>query len=75
MEVRVILLNTITEHDIKESIRKGYNHYALALYLEALNNTFKLVDQGIALEYSIRINFNGKLQDKLLKRLKKNNII
>lgn len=60
------LLNTLTEYDAKESTKKGYNRYALALYCGALIKTIRYADNGCGLRDAIVTCFCGRLCDKLL---------
>ena len=39
-------VHAITQYDIGQSTRKGYNHYALAQYLAALEEAEKQIHKG-----------------------------
>lgn len=53
-EIRVKLLNAVTEYDRKQSTKKCYNRYALAQYIAQIDNVIRLHQEGSALKWSIR---------------------
>ena len=61
------LAHVVTEHDRKQSGKRGYNMYALGIMLEAVHN----IEREIALGYNIRScilnNMCGRLADQCLK--------
>jgi hypothetical protein len=69
MELRYKLINAVTEYDRKQSTRKGYNHYALAQYLMAVENVCNAVNCGTTRREALLDNFNGQLLDVCLKAL------
>lgn len=59
---RVKLVNRLTEHDIKNSTKKGYNHYALGHYMNAVQRVDRLMTEyHWALRPALLVCFNGKL--------------
>jgi hypothetical protein len=63
------LLHAVTEHDRKQSTRKGYNRYALAHYLAAVENVCNAVNCGSTRRDALVDNFCGRLLDICLKAL------
>lgn len=61
------LRHALIEHDRKESAKPGYNHYALALYMEALQSASSFIEQGKDPREVLCGHFNGRLLAKLLK--------
>jgi hypothetical protein len=60
------LSHAVTEYDRKQSTRKGYNMYALSLYLGAVQNAETEADAGIDLRKALVHNFTGRLLDVVL---------
>ena len=46
MNLRDRLNHAVTQHDIKQAKRFGYNRYALAMYLAAVASAVEAVDMG-----------------------------
>lgn len=61
------LLHTLTDYDRKQSTKRGYNHYALAIYMGALERVKEDVRSGRSLRQAIVDNFNDRLRDVLLR--------
>lgn len=61
------LSHAVTEYDRKESTKKYYNHYALALYLKAVQDTMAEVNSGTPVRKALTHNFNGRLLNVVLK--------
>lgn len=65
---RTKLLHAVTEYDRKQSTKKGYNIYALAHYLMAVDRARDaMVDEGLDLRAALISCFNGRLLDVCLK--------
>ena len=64
---RIKLLSAVTEHDRKNSTKKGYNPYALAHYLIAVDNCRDLCSDGMGLRQAIVKSFCGRLMDCCLR--------
>ncbi len=67
MTLRDQLQHTLIEYDRKESRKQGYNVYALALYLEALDSAMEYIEQGKDVRKVLTGHFNGRLCNALLK--------
>lgn len=61
------LSHAVTEYDRRQSTRKGYNPYALSLYLGAVQEIEADVDAGTDLRASIVAHTTGRLATALLK--------
>lgn len=66
---RLKMVNAVTAFDIKQSKKKGYNRYALALYFQAIDNITEDMANGVELRKAIERNFIGRLLDAVLKTL------
>ena len=66
-DLKNTLISAVTQHDIRQSKRPGYNIYALPQYLDALSDVFTDIDNGGSLEASLRKNFNDRLLSCVLK--------
>lgn len=65
--LHIRLDSIVTKHDIAASKRRGYNPFALGIYLERVENVVDLVKQGTPLAKAIDANFNDRLAAKLHK--------
>ena len=61
------LLNAVTEYDRKQSAKKFYNRYALALYCGAVSEAITQMKGGKSVRQAIINCFNGRLMDVCLK--------
>jgi hypothetical protein len=61
------LVHAVTEYDRKQSTRRGYNVYALAQYLAAIERAEEMIEQGASLRFALAANFCGRLLDVVLK--------
>jgi hypothetical protein len=67
-ETHFKLINALTQYDIKQSTKAGYNRYALPQYYIALGNVEQdMNDNGMTLRQAILTNFVGRLADVCLK--------
>jgi hypothetical protein len=66
---RIKLVNALTEFDIKESKKRYYNPHALGLYFQSLQRCEGFANKGHELRLCLLNCFNGRLLDKLLKKL------
>lgn len=64
--VHSALVHAATDYDRKESRKKGYNHYALAIYLGRIGDIEEEIAQGVALRAALLAGFTGRLLDCLL---------
>ena len=64
---RIKMVNALTDYDRKQSVKRGYNPYALGHYFEALEYIGKCVDSGHSLEDAIWDAFTGPLLTVALK--------
>jgi predicted metal-binding transcription factor (methanogenesis marker protein 9) len=59
---------TVTQYDVKQSQKKGYNIYALAQYLMAVDRARDaMADEGLDLRTALIHCFNGRLLDVCLR--------
>ena len=68
--MRQKLINALTDYDRKQSTRRGYNHHALALYFEALDEAMIEVDRGQSVEVALRNYFNDRVLEVCLKAVR-----
>ena len=62
------LLHAVTEYDRKQSTKRGYNHYALAQYLGAINDRIiPAFESGTPIRQAILKGFCGRLADVCLR--------
>lgn len=61
------LFNALTEYDIKQSKKAGYNPYALGHYAKALENVEADMIKGMTIRQAIINNFCGQLMNVCLK--------
>ncbi len=61
------LASAVTQYDIKQSKRRGYNVYALSHYLGAVHEVEAELAKGADLRKALISNFNGRLLDVCLK--------
>lgn len=62
------LLNAVTTYDEKQSRTKRYNPYALAQYIEALDNARqRMAKESITIRQVLLESFNDRLRDVCLK--------
>ncbi len=64
--VHSALVHAATEYDRKESSKKGYNHYALAIYLGRIQDVDKDIAAGTSVRDALLAGFTGRLLDRLL---------
>ena len=67
MNVHFQLSHAVTEYDRRRQGKRGYNVYALARYLGAVNEVEDAVRAGKSLRAALVANFNGRLLDVCLK--------
>lgn len=61
------LLSAVTDHDRKESRKKGHSPYALAHYVRGVQRVTARVARGEPVRDAIITEFNGLLCDRLLR--------
>jgi hypothetical protein len=61
------LVHAVTEYDRKESTKRGYNMYALAMYIGRVNDVEEDVNSGVPLRQALLRGFNGRVLDVCLK--------
>jgi hypothetical protein len=61
------LIHALTQYDIKQSTRRGYNHYALAQYFAAVDEAMELVAAGKPVDVALRAVFSDRVLDVCLK--------
>lgn len=63
MNTKDKLISALTEYDRKASRRAGYNHYALAQYLERADAIMADIEAGADMRAAILAGFRGELVD------------
>jgi hypothetical protein len=64
------MVSTLISYDKRESKKKYYNPYALAIYLRALQSAETDMAAGTPIRQAIVGHFSGRLLDRLLKTAK-----
>jgi hypothetical protein len=67
MDTHSKLAHAVTQYDIRQSKKRGYNIYALAHYLGAVQETCREIEAGKSIRSALVGNFNGRLLDVCLK--------
>lgn len=67
MDIKSKLVSTATQYDMKQATKKGHNIYALAMYLQAIDDTCELVENGKTWEQALNECFNDRLLTHMLK--------
>lgn len=65
--VRNLIINAITDYDIRQSKKRGYNPYALAQYYAAMDEVENAVARGVDLMDAIGRAFTDRLHDCVAK--------
>lgn len=63
------MVHGLTEYDIKQSSKRGYNHYALGQYLQHANEAHNELKQGQPIEKVLPNHFQDRLLTHMQKRL------
>ena len=63
------LTHALTRYDRAQSTRKGYNHYALGIYLGRVDDVLARVAHGKSVADALRANYNDRLLRQLLDAL------
>lgn len=61
MTTRDKLIHAATEYDRKQSTKRGYNHHALALYFEAIDEALAEHGKGTPITRALENHFNDRL--------------
>lgn len=61
------LVHVLTQYDIKQSKKPGYNRYALPQYFAALKEVDRLLRKGDTVTMALTTYFNEPLRSRLLK--------
>jgi hypothetical protein len=69
LPLRQRLESIVTLYDMGQCNRRGYNPYALGIYLERANRVADEVEAGKSLEDSLYHGFHDRLLDYILKRV------
>jgi hypothetical protein len=69
MPLRQRLESIVTLYDMAQSNRRGYNPYALGIYLERANRVADEVAAGEPLEVCLSRGFNDRLLAYIMKRV------
>ena len=65
--IRYRLVSSLTQYDISQQKRRGYNPYALAIYLRAVDSILDDYKSGKSLEQAICESFCDRVLDVALK--------
>ena len=68
-QLRQTMTRAVTNFDRQASRRRGYNIYALAQYLDAVDRVVEAVEGGAEPRAAVTEAFNDRLQDALLRAL------
>ena len=66
---RYKLINAVTAYDRRQSTRKGYNRFALGMYMGSVNRIVEEVNAGESLRVAATHNFCGRLLDVVLRAI------
>jgi hypothetical protein len=66
MTLEETLIHAVTAYDRRRANRKGYNHYALAQYMSAVDRAIDVHERGQPLRSALHRFFNDRLLDALL---------
>lgn len=69
MSLEQQLSHIVTRWDRRQSTRKGYNPYALAIYLGRCEDIAREVAAGATLQKALEDNFNDRLLDFVKKAM------
>lgn len=61
------LISAVTQFDTKASKRPGYNHHALGIYFQRVDDVCADIEAGAAPRAAIVAGFSGRLADFVLK--------
>lgn len=68
-DLKVRLIDAVTEWDRKESTKRGYNFYAFPQYLNAVESVTERVWEGLSVSDALEAHFNDRLLSFLKKRV------
>lgn len=63
------LISAATQYDLKQSTKRGYNHYALGQYFERIDAVCLDIEAGAAPRAALLAAFNDRLLDVMLKAI------
>lgn len=63
------LVNALTDYDRRQSTKRHYNHHALALYFQAVDDVMEAVEQGVDIRTALAGSFNDHVLDTCLKAI------
>lgn len=69
MNLHDTLIHTVTSYDRKQSTKKGYNHYALGIYFQRIEEICADVAAGADVRKAVTAGFTGRLVDTCLRAL------
>ena len=68
MDLNAQLDHCLTQWDIRQSTKRGYNPFALGIYLERAEKLAKDVDQGATISDAIDVHFCDRIAAMLHKK-------
>lgn len=63
------LIHALTQYDVKQSKKRGYNPYALGIYFQRIDEVCADVERGADIRKAINAGFSGRLADCALRAL------
>jgi hypothetical protein len=67
MTIHDKMIHAVTDYDRKESTKRGYNIYALAMYIGRVHDVEADMEKGLPIRVALLRAFNGRLLDAVLK--------
>ena len=64
------LERALTQYDMSQQGKRGYNSYALVLYLEALDRAIATHETGVPIEKALAQNFNDRVLTAVLRAVR-----
>lgn len=68
-QIRAKLVSALTQYDVKESTKRGYNHNALGMYFERIDEICADIAAGAPVRKAICAGFMGRTADACLRAL------
>lgn len=67
MDTKQKLVHALTRYDERESKKRGWNPYALGIYLARIDEVMEDIKKGASIPEAIQAGFTGRLQSVCLK--------
>lgn len=69
MDIKSTLIHAVTEFDRKSSTKRGYNPYALGIYMQRVDEVCADIERGASPRKALCAGFNDRLLDHCLKAI------